>query len=86
MIRPEEQEDQAAVHALNTRAFESAAEAALVDRLRERARPVISLVAEHEREIVGHIMWSCFLVTSAGRPASFATIPPLQLSCDGNAR
>src|SRR5262245_6107712 len=58
VIRPEEQKDQAAVHALNARAFESGAEATLVDLLRERARPVVSLVAEHEREIVGHIMFS----------------------------
>jgi putative acetyltransferase len=58
VIRPEELKDQTAVHALNTRAFESAAEADLVDVLRERAQPVISLVAEHERELIGHILFS----------------------------
>jgi putative acetyltransferase len=58
MTRPEEQKDQAAVHTLNAKAFESAAEAVLVDVLRERARPVVSLVAEHEGEIIGHIMFS----------------------------
>ena len=58
LIRPEEQSDHAAVHALNTTAFESAAEANLVDALRERAQPVVSLVAEHEQKIIGHIMFS----------------------------
>jgi putative acetyltransferase len=58
LIRPEERKDQAAVHALNARAFESAAEATLVDLLREHARPVVSLVADHEQEIIAHIMFS----------------------------
>jgi putative acetyltransferase len=43
---------------VNIRAFESAAEANLVDALRSRAQPVVSLVAEHERAIIGHIMFS----------------------------
>jgi putative acetyltransferase len=58
LIRPEEEGDRTAVHALNTRAFESAAEARLVDALREGARPVISLVAQHEEGIIGHILFS----------------------------
>lgn len=39
-------------------AFDSMAEAELVDALRERAQPVVSLVAEGEKSIVGHIMFS----------------------------
>jgi putative acetyltransferase len=58
LIRPEEQGDWDAVHELNVSAFETDAEARLVSRLREEARPVISLVAEHEAEIVGHIIFS----------------------------
>jgi putative acetyltransferase len=58
LVRPEEQTDRAAVHALNRRAFESEAEANLVDALREHALPVVSLVAEHEGEIIGHILFS----------------------------
>ena len=46
LIRAEEQTDWAAVHALNVSAFETPAEADLVDALREQAQPHVSLVAE----------------------------------------
>jgi putative acetyltransferase len=58
LIRAEAKADRAAIRAINTEAFETAAEAKLVEALRERARPVVSLVAEHEHKIVGHIMFS----------------------------
>jgi putative acetyltransferase len=58
LIRAEEKNDWFAVHAVNVAAFESPVEANLVDALREQARPVVSLVAEHEGAIVGHIMFS----------------------------
>jgi putative acetyltransferase len=57
-IREEAHADRTAVYAVNTQAFETVAEADLVDALRERAKPVVSLVAEHEDRIVGHIMFS----------------------------
>ena len=46
LIRPEKEKDWATVHALNTAAFGSPAEAQLVNALRQQAHPVISLVAE----------------------------------------
>jgi putative acetyltransferase len=58
LIRSEEQKDWAAVHAVNVSAFETSAEANLVDALREQAQPVVSLVAEDKGAIVGHIMFS----------------------------
>ena len=58
LIRNEEEKDWAAVHALNVAAFETPAEANLVDALRQQARPVISLVAEEHQAVVGHIMFS----------------------------
>ncbi|MEX2223069.1 MAG: N-acetyltransferase [Candidatus Rokuibacteriota bacterium] len=57
-IRAEQPGDQAAVHAINAAAFETPAEANLVDALREQARPVVSLVAEQDGVIAGHIMFS----------------------------
>jgi len=63
-IRQEKASDRAAVHAVNVGAFESLAEANLVDALRERARALVSLVAEHDEAIVGHILFSP--VTLAG--------------------
>jgi putative acetyltransferase len=58
LIRSEEQQDRAPVHAVNVAAFETPAEANLVDALREQARPIVSFVAEDEGEIIGHIMFS----------------------------
>lgn len=57
-IRAEKAEDRLAVRAINEAAFESFAEANLVDALREQAQPLVSLVAEQDGGIVGHIMFS----------------------------
>jgi len=46
------------VHAVNVSAFETPSEADLVDALRQQAQPVVSLVAEENGEVVGHIMFS----------------------------
>lgn len=62
IVRAEEQRDREPIRALNTAAFETAAEANLVDALREQARPVVSLVAEDAGKIVGHIMFSPVVV------------------------
>jgi putative acetyltransferase len=43
---------------VNESAFETPAEASLVDALRERADPLVSLVAEEGGAIVGHIVLS----------------------------
>ncbi|MGQ0569035.1 MAG: GNAT family N-acetyltransferase [Armatimonadota bacterium] len=58
LIRAEEKNDQAAVYAVNASAFETQAEANLVDALREHAQPIVSLIAEDNGTIVGHIMFS----------------------------
>lgn len=57
-IRAEKPQDKTAVFAVNKAAFETDTEAKLVDRLRADAEPFISLVAEVDGEIVGHIMFS----------------------------
>lgn len=57
-IRPERTDDIPAVRAVNVAAFETSAEANLVDALREQARPIVSLVGEDEAAIVGHILFS----------------------------
>ncbi len=66
LIRAEEEKDCAAVYAVNASAFETLAEAHLVDVLRSQVRPVVSLVAEDGGEIVGHIMFSP--VSLSGHP------------------
>lgn len=61
--RAEEERDWAAVHAINASAFKTPAEANLVDVLRKEAYPVVSLVAEDNGAIVGHILFSPVLLS-----------------------
>jgi putative acetyltransferase len=58
LIRAEKAGDRDAVYAVNVSAFETPSEAKLVDTLREQAQPVVSLVAEDNGEVIGHIMFS----------------------------
>lgn len=58
LIRTEAEGDRRAVHALNTSAFGRLSEAQLVDVLRVQAEPVVSLVAEDNDKIAGHIMFT----------------------------
>src|SRR5262245_41853911 len=57
-IRSEEPLDKEGIRAVNLSAFETAAEADLVDALRDQASPFISMVAEREGAILGHILFS----------------------------
>ena len=66
LIRAERENDRDAVYAVNVSAFETPAEADLVDSLREQAHPIVSLVAEENGEVVGHIMFSP--VSLSGHP------------------
>lgn len=66
LVRDEQQRDRQAVHALNASAFETSAEADLVDALRAQAHPIVSLVAEDSDAVVGHIMFTP--VSLSGHP------------------
>lgn len=57
-IRKEHKRDAEAVYHLNRSAFETSLEANLVNRLREEADPVISLIAEKDGRIAGHILFT----------------------------
>ena len=90
LIRDETPADIGAVFQLNEAAFGRPAEAQLVDRLRREARPVISLVAENNGTVVGHIMFTP--VSIVERPAAramglapMAVAPELQRGGIGSA-
>jgi len=57
-IRPEAQADSAAVRSVNVAAFETPAEADLVEALHRKDMSLVSLVAEADGRIVGHILFS----------------------------
>ena len=58
VIRPESTEDIAVIRQINEQAFERPAEANLVDALRRNGKSKISLVAEDNGRIIGHILFS----------------------------
>jgi len=58
VIRPERPEDARAVWTVHEAAFGRPGEAKLVARLRQEARPCISLVAEVAGRVVGHVFFS----------------------------
>jgi putative acetyltransferase len=57
-IREERPGDHAAIRAVVTAAFGRAGEADLVDALRADGDSVLSLVAEEEAQIIGHVLFS----------------------------
>src|SRR5690606_1957460 len=57
-IRPETKADRAAVRGVNEAAFETSAEADLVEAMGDKGVSVVSLVAEVDGRIVGHILFS----------------------------
>ncbi len=65
IVRAERADDCQAVHAVHAAAFPTDAEARLVDRLRSNGKARVSLVADAEGEVVGHILFSPVTVASA---------------------
>ena len=63
-IRTERSGDAAAIDDVNRAAFETASEATLVRALRERAQPLVSMVAGERDGIIGHIMFSPVTLSS----------------------
>lgn len=57
-IREEKKSDQGVVYEVNAAAFPSNEEAELVNRLRKTADPIISLVAEEQGVVAGHILFT----------------------------
>ena len=58
LIREENSNDIKSIFRVNEQAFETNAEARLVDLLRDRGKATVSLVAEVGGQIVGHILFS----------------------------
>ncbi len=58
IVRTEEETDHPLVYQLNARVFESDGEAKLVEKLRGSPDTLLSLVAEKNERIVGHVMFS----------------------------
>ena len=83
-VRPETPGDKDGVFKVNAAAFGTEAEARLVDRLHNEADAVISLVAELDGNIVGHILFSP--VTLAGNAVFIQGLAPMAVrpGCQNN--
>ena len=77
IIRAETREDYTAVRQVNEQAFGRADEANLVDVLRGRARPYISVVAEVGGRVVGHIFFSPVTIESESSAFSALALGPM---------
>ncbi len=74
-IRTQSAEDDSAVRQVNEAAFPTPVEADLIERLRAEADPVISLVAEDDGAIVGHILFSPATLAADSDFVAFALGP-----------
>lgn len=81
-IRPETPEDIPSIRDVVTAAFGQPGEAGLVDALREAGKSLLSLVAQLDGRVVGHVMFSAMrieppVITAVGL-APLAVAPELQ--------
>jgi len=67
VIRPAEPGDEAGIRAVHEAAFLTGVEADLVEALAREGEAVVSLVAERQSEIVGHVLLSRMTVSGDGR-------------------
>lgn len=76
-IRRETPDDISAIYRVNELAFEGNAEADLVDALRESGEPLISMVAEADGQVVGHILFSPVTIQSETDSFEAAGLGPM---------
>ena len=74
IIRPERSEDVEAIDAVHTAGFPTAAEARLVRLLREAGRLTVSLVAEVDGAVVGHVAFSPVATATGAEGSGLAPI------------
>ena len=79
-IRAEHPEDAAAIDDILVKAFGRTYEADLVIRLREAGRVALSLTAEADGRVVGHILFSPLALTGYAPPHAPEDIPPPPLA------
>lgn len=88
-IRPEAPEDAAAIATITTDAFAlaehaSGTEAAIIERLRKAGALTLSLVAQEDGAVVGHVAFSP--VTVDGRDVSWFALGPVAVRPDRQGR
>lgn len=82
IIRPEEDDDKPAIHVLHKAVFGSDGEARLVDALRRSGDVVLSLVAERDGDVRGHILFSRLFVRDGDKAFRAVALAPLAVDRD----
>ena len=86
LIRHETPADILGVRAVNEAAFETGAEAALVDALRENGKFTLSLVACIEGEVVGHILFTDIEMEPGGAAPRILGLAPMAVRPEWQGR
>jgi putative acetyltransferase len=76
-VRPETIEDQQSIWNINQAAFEGDVEANLFDALRDEGFVEVSLVAELEGEMVGHILFSRVVIDTESGAIDALSLAPM---------
>ncbi|HLQ38587.1 MAG TPA: N-acetyltransferase [Planctomycetota bacterium] len=79
-IRPERADDAAAIRAAHRASFPTDAEARVVDRLRASGNARVSLVAESNGRVVGHILFSPVAIVAAATRLPGLALAPLAVT------
>ena len=77
IIRPENTNDIDRIREINMSAFGAEPEADLVDALRKSGIPLISLVADEDKTVIGHIMFSPVTIDNGCAAISVAGLGPM---------
>jgi putative acetyltransferase len=81
-IREENDRDFAAIRQVNVRAFGGLEEADIVDKLRDSGSGVLSLVACHNDDVVGHIQFSPVVIEYEGAVIEGVGLGPMAVLPD----
>lgn len=76
-MRPEDHGEPSLIRAINEAAFDRPDEADLVDCLRSDGVVLLSLVAELEKRIVGHVLFSRMWIDGVGGPVPATALAPV---------
>ncbi len=85
VIRPFEADDAEEVRWLLEKAFGGPAEARLADALRDNSDDVLELVAIHEQQLYGHILFSRLRVETRNRSADAVALAPLAVRAESRS-
>jgi len=77
IVREEKQDDIEIIRAINLKAFGQSLEGEIVDKLRDKCNPFVSLVAESGNDVVGHILFTPVFIKVLGKSVEGMGLAPM---------